>query len=134
VPDPPHQGHLVRLEAHPGAASEAQPPASQPALDVLCGHQQAGGQPLDDHHKGASVRLTGSQEAEHAGKSTRGGSGQDPAWNRLWAMGPPQKTAITAPVARDGAKGIRVLRPDAEITIISTPNSIPTMKPDRKAT
>ena len=106
--DPSEQTDLVGLEAHPRATSEAEPAPGQTPLDVLGRHQQAGGQPLDDHHEGASVRLAGSQEAEHAGKSTRGSPGQDPAWNRLWAMWPPQKTAMTAPTAREGARDPRL--------------------------
>ena len=47
---------------------------------------------------------------------------------------PPQKTAITAPTASDGAKGMRVFRPDDDTTIMTTPKTIPTMKPARKAT
>ena len=141
--DAPDQGDLVGLEAHPGAPSESEPPPGQTPLDVLGGDQQSGGHSLHDHHQGAAVGLTSGQIAQHGGKSTRGrlvagldgggGDRQVPAWNSPWAMEPPQKTAMAAPAANDGAKGMRVFRPVEETAIITRPNSIPTMKPARKA-
>ena len=67
MPDAGHQGHLVRLESHPRTPTETQPATGQPPLDVPLHHHQAGGHPLDDHHQGATMRLTGGQEAQHSG-------------------------------------------------------------------
>ena len=72
---PADQAHLVDLEAHAGAAAEAQPAAGEPPLDVLGRDQQAGRHALEDHHEGASVGLSGGQVAQHPDKSTRGGRG-----------------------------------------------------------
>lgn len=142
--DAPDEGHFVHFESHPGATTEPQAAPGEAVLDVPCRHQQAGGQTLDDHHEGPTMGFTGSQVAQHSGKSTRadrhsdlgctGTADHDPAWNRLWARCPPQRTAITAPTARDGANGIRVLRPVEETTIITNPNTIPITNPARKAT
>jgi hypothetical protein len=65
VADAAHDGDVVLLEAHPGAAAVAQPPAGQLLLDVGHGHRQAGGQPLDDHHQPAAMGLTRGQEPKH---------------------------------------------------------------------
>ena len=70
--DATYQADLVHLEAHARSPAEAEPAPGQPALDVLSRHQQACGHAFEDHHEGASVRLSGGQIAQHPDKSTRG--------------------------------------------------------------
>ncbi len=65
VADPGGQCDLIGLEAHARSAPVAEPPAGELLGDLLDGDREAGGQPLDDDHQGAPVRLSGRQEAQH---------------------------------------------------------------------
>lgn len=63
---PAEELEIVPLEAHPGAAAEAQAAAGELGAEGLDRHGEPGGEPLDDDHQGRSVRLPGGQEAQHA--------------------------------------------------------------------
>jgi uncharacterized protein len=66
VADPPEEGDLIGLESHAGPPPVAQPPPRQLASDIGSLHRQAGRQPLDRNHEGATVRLARSEIAQHA--------------------------------------------------------------------
>jgi hypothetical protein len=70
VPQPPDQGDLVLLEAHPGAAAVAEAAAGQLVLDVGGAEGQAGRHPFDHDDDRATVRFAGGQEAQHDRKPT----------------------------------------------------------------
>ena len=69
VPDAADQGDLVLLELHPGAAAVAEPAPGQRVADVVGGHPDVGGQPLEDRHQGRAVGLTRGQPAQSHGDS-----------------------------------------------------------------
>ena len=62
---------VVALEAHAGAAAEAEAAAGELVADLLDGDGQARGQPLDHHREGGAVGLTGGQVTQHADDLTR---------------------------------------------------------------
>ena len=66
VADTADERQLVDLEALSWSPAEAQPAAGELSLDLLNRHRQAGWQPLDDDHEPLPVRLTRSEEAQHA--------------------------------------------------------------------
>ncbi len=56
---------VVLLEAHAGAAPEAEPAPGQLGGDVVDRDGQSGGEPLDDHGERGAVGLAGGQVAQH---------------------------------------------------------------------
>ena len=63
--DAGHQGHLIGLETHPGAAPESEPASGQFPLNLVHRDGKARRQALHDHHQGFAMGLTGGQEPKH---------------------------------------------------------------------
>jgi hypothetical protein len=72
VPDAAQNGHLVRLELHPGTAAKAEPAPGQGISDVATGNEHVSRQPFEDCHESRAVRLAGCQPSEHDQKSGTG--------------------------------------------------------------
>ena len=62
---PAEELDVVALEAHAGAAAEAEAAAGELGADLVDGDGEAGREPFDHDHQGRAVRLPGSQVAQH---------------------------------------------------------------------
>ena len=74
VADAAQELDVVALEAHAGAAPEAEAAAGELVTDLVDGDRQARGEPLDDHRQRGAVGLTGGQVTQHADNLRRGRS------------------------------------------------------------
>src|SRR6266516_2328074 len=82
---------LIRLDLHTGAAAVAAHAPFQLGVDPLGGHGQAGGDPLEDRHQAAAVRLTCRRKPERHRRSRRPRSRSLPS---------PESRSLSSPESR----------------------------------
>src|SRR6266516_4194749 len=90
---------LIRLDLHTGAAAVAAHAPFQLGVDPLGGHGQAGGDPLEDRHQAAAVRLTCRRKPERHRRSRRPRSRSLPSPESR-SLSSPESRSLPSPESR----------------------------------